>query len=101
MEQIIQKRFKKSIPTYNSQAIVQQAMARHLADELSRIQQYFGVVYEFGAGTGLMTKQMVDSFVIQKYIINGNGGFINTNSKKKWTYTPDLLFWKCRIFTYT
>lgn len=70
MEQIIQKRFKKSIPTYNSQAIVQQSMARHLADELSRIQQHFEEVYEFGAGTGLLTKQMVDLFVIQKYIIN-------------------------------
>lgn len=70
MLHIIQRQFKKSIPTYNKQAIVQLAMARHLTGQLLHIQQVFDSVYEFGAGTGLMTSQMVDSFSIQNYVVN-------------------------------
>ena len=68
---LLEKRFQSAIPTYNSHAIVQQAMATRLMNlARSYVPSKLSEVLEIGCGTGLLTQEIVKHFTVGKYNFN-------------------------------
>ncbi len=67
----VKRSFKKSISTYNDNAIVQKHICKHLTDLVNAYGQCnFSDVLEIGCGTGLMTENIIDNFSVDNIIIN-------------------------------
>ena len=68
---LINKRFKKSINTYNENAVVQKQMAEKLISLLNNYKSsYFNTVFEIGCGTGFLTSLISENLKFNKLIIN-------------------------------
>ncbi len=67
---LIKNQFEKSLETYTENAIVQQIMAKKLADELSKIRTDFDNILELGAGTGILTKELIKNLNFKNYYAN-------------------------------
>jgi malonyl-ACP O-methyltransferase BioC len=70
MKNIVERQFSKSVETYDDAAIAQRQIALHLSDQILRYCQVVEKIYEIGAGTGLLTKCLVQKLQINKLIIN-------------------------------
>ena len=68
---LVKFRFKKSIDTYNSSAVIQKEMAHNLIDKiLSNCGNDFSKVFEFGAGTGFLSKNILSEINFEQYCAN-------------------------------
>lgn len=68
---IIKNKFIDSIKTYDKNAIVQKKMAKELLDFVLQFSgNKFNHILEIGSGTGLLTKEIVDSIEFKKLITN-------------------------------
>ena len=80
---LIQKKFEKSISTYNSNAIVQKHMAIKLINLIKG--KNFKNILEIGSYTGILTKLAIEKFNFEKYfaidIINSNEYIKNLSDK--------------------
>ena len=60
-KKLIKFRFKKSIKTYDTSAVIQKEMAGHLIDKvLVYCGDTFDKIFEFGTGTGFLSKNIQD-----------------------------------------
>lgn len=68
---LVKIRFKKSIQTYDNSAVIQKEMARLLIDKiLSNCGNSFAKIFEFGAGTGFLSKNILNSILYEEYFAN-------------------------------
>lgn len=67
----VKRSFRKSISTYNDNAIVQKQICAHLSELVNAHGQCnFNNVLEIGCGTGLMTEFIIDNFSIDNIVLN-------------------------------
>lgn len=70
-KEIIRSRFENGFKTYNDQAIVQEHVAQKLVEYMSILPNDFNKVLEVGAGTGILTRALLDSpLKIHQYEVN-------------------------------
>lgn len=68
---LVKFRFKKSVETYDSSAIIQKEMANLLIDKiLSNCSKEFSKVFEFGVGTGFLSKNILNEIKFEEYYAN-------------------------------
>ncbi len=68
---LVKFRFKKSIQTYDDSAVIQKEMAHTLIDKiLSNCGNSFDKVFEFGAGTGFLSKNILQKIKFKEYYAN-------------------------------
>lgn len=67
----VKRSFKKSISTYNENAVIQKNICKHLTELVNaHAQCSFDNVLEIGCGTGLMTECLIDNFNIGNIVLN-------------------------------
>ncbi|HCL57191.1 MAG TPA: malonyl-[acyl-carrier protein] O-methyltransferase BioC [Spirochaetia bacterium] len=66
----IRDRFRKSLATYHQNALVQNDMAEELVKMVQTKSRDFNKIFEIGAGTGLLTRKLIESFSFQKFLTN-------------------------------
>lgn len=67
----VKRSFKKSISTYNDNAVVQKQICKHLTELVNAQGQCnFNNVLEIGCGTGLMTECVIDNFNVGNIVLN-------------------------------
>ncbi len=70
-KKLIKFRFKKSIKTYDTSAVIQKEMAGHLIDKvLVYCGDTFDKIFEFGTGTGFLSKNIQDKISFKEYYAN-------------------------------
>jgi malonyl-CoA O-methyltransferase len=71
-KQLVQKRFKKSLATYASHAVVQTEMARKLVEMICRESQTlsFNRVLEIGSGSGALTAELLRRCKVKSFYAN-------------------------------
>lgn len=70
-KELVKFRFKKSVDTYDSSAVVQKEMAQRLVDKiLSNCSREFRKVFEFGVGTGFLSKNILNEISFEQYCAN-------------------------------
>lgn len=64
--------FERALPTYDNEAIVQKIIAKRLVEfyRSSTSAKQLSAVFEFGCGTGLLTKSLLSYFKADRYIAN-------------------------------
>lgn len=68
---LVKFRFKKSIDTYDNSAVIQKDMAGLLIDKiLSNCGNDFSKIFEFGVGTGFLSKNILDKISFKDYCAN-------------------------------
>ena len=67
---IIKKQFEKSFETYDQNAIVQQLMAKKLVSALIETGSNFDTVLELGCGTGILTRELINSIKLKTFLAN-------------------------------
>ena len=68
---LIKFRFKKSINTYDTSAVIQKEMAHQLIEKvLTYCGKSFDRVFEFGVGTGFLSKNILDKISFKEYYAN-------------------------------
>lgn len=67
---IIKKQFEKSFETYDQNAIVQQLMAKKLVSALVETGSNFDSVLELGCGTGILTRELINSIKFKTFLAN-------------------------------
>jgi len=67
---LIKKQFEKSMDKYDKNAVVQKIMAEKLVSELIKISGNFDNILELGAGTGLLTKELIKKVEYKNYTAN-------------------------------
>ena len=68
---LVKFRFQKSVKTYDDSAIIQKEMAHSLIDKiLANCGNSFDKVFEFGAGTGFLSKNMLNKIGFKEYYAN-------------------------------
>lgn len=68
---LIKFRFKKSIDTYDASAVIQKEMAHQLVDKvLEYAGNSFDRIFEFGVGTGFLSKNILDKILYKEYYAN-------------------------------
>lgn len=67
---IIKKQFEKSFETYDQNAIVQQLMAKKLISALVETGSNFDTVLELGCGTGILTRELINSIKFKTFLAN-------------------------------
>ena len=67
---IIKKQFEKSFETYDQNAIVQQLMAKKLVSALIETGSNFDTVLELGCGTGILTRELINSITFKTFLAN-------------------------------
>lgn len=67
---IIKKQFEKSFETYDQNAIVQQLMAKKLVSALVETGSNFDTVLELGCGTGILTRELINSIKFKTFLAN-------------------------------
>lgn len=67
---IIKKQFEKSFETYDQNAIVQQLMAKKLVSALVETDSNFDTVLELGCGTGILTRELINSIKFKTFLAN-------------------------------
>jgi len=71
-KKLVEKRFANSFGSYHEQALVQQGIAKRLADMIVRARQNLSMerVYEVGCGTGFLTRELIRQHPITDYYLN-------------------------------
>ena len=70
-KELVKKRFKKSLTTYNAHAAVQKSMADKLVNILIELKgNNFGNILEIGCGTGLLTSNICNKMEFKKLYVN-------------------------------
>lgn len=68
---LVKFRFKKSIHTYDNSAVIQKEMAHLLIDKiLNCCGKSFDKIFEFGAGTGFLSKNILNVISFNEYYAN-------------------------------
>lgn len=68
---LVKFRFKKSIGTYDSSAVIQKEMASKLVEKiLEHCGTNFHKVFEFGVGTGFLSKNILSEIKFEEYYAN-------------------------------
>ena len=68
---LVKFRFKKSIDTYDNSAVIQKEMAINLIDKiLSNCGKEFHKIFEFGVGTGFLSKNILSEIKFDEYFAN-------------------------------
>lgn len=67
---LIKKHFEKSMDKYDKNATVQDLMAAKMIIELCKISDNYENILELGAGTGLLTKKIVNNITFKNYFAN-------------------------------
>ena len=68
---LVKFRFQKSIDTYDNSAVIQKEMAYNLIDKiLNYCGKDFHKIFEFGAGTGFLSKNILDRIFYNEYYAN-------------------------------
>ena len=68
---LVKFRFKKSIATYDSSAVIQKEMAYRLVGKiLEYCGKNFDKVFEFGVGTGFLSKNILNEISFKEYYAN-------------------------------
>ena len=68
---LVKFRFKKSIATYDSSAVIQKEMAHRLVGKiLEYCGKNFDKVFEFGVGTGFLSKNILNEISFKEYYAN-------------------------------
>lgn len=65
---LVKKRFKKSLKTYDENAIVQKKMAKELISLLPK--KEYNKIFEIGCATGLLTKEIADKLIFSELYLN-------------------------------
>lgn len=65
---LVKKRFKKSLRTYDENAIVQKKMAKELISLLPK--KEYNKIFEIGCATGLLTKEIADKLIFSELYLN-------------------------------
>ena len=70
-KELVKSRFKKNLHTYNDSAVVQRKMAKILAEKISSLcGTNFHKIFEFGAGTGSLTHDVLEKINFDEYCAN-------------------------------
>lgn len=70
-KELIKKRFEKSLPTYEENAVIQKNMAEILLAKLADLSgNKFDNILEIGCGTGFLAKKLTQNFIFEKLFIN-------------------------------
>lgn len=84
---LIKQRFKKSLKSYEDNALVQKRMAKKLC-EMIDLKNYKNIL-ELGCGTGFLTSEIINKFGVQNYdaldIVKECGEYVNK-------INPDINF---------
>lgn len=68
---LVKFRFQKSIDTYDNSAVIQKEMAHSLIEKiLDNCGNSFDKVFEFGVGTGFLSKNMLNRISFKEYCAN-------------------------------
>ncbi len=68
---LVKNRFKKNLATYDNSAFVQRIMARILAEKICECGgNEFKKIFEFGVGTGFLTKDILEKMKFDEYCAN-------------------------------
>lgn len=67
---LIKKRFEKSMPAYDQNAVVQKLTASKLIIELLKISGNFENILEIGTGTGILTQKISKHLRFKRYYAN-------------------------------
>ena len=65
---LVKKRFKKSLRTYDENAIVQKKMAKELISLLPK--KEYNKIFEIGCATGILTKEIADKLIFSELYLN-------------------------------
>ena len=65
---LVKKRFKKSLKTYDENAIVQKKMAKELKSLLPK--KKYNKIFEIGCATGILTKEIADKLIFSELYLN-------------------------------
>ena len=65
---LVKKRFKKSLKTYDENAIVQKKMAKELISLLPK--KEYNKIFEIGCATGILTKEIADKLIFSELYLN-------------------------------
>ena len=65
---LVKKRFKKSLKTYDENAIVQKKMAKELINLLPK--KEYNKIFEIGCATGILTKEIADRLIFSELYLN-------------------------------
>lgn len=65
---LVKKRFKKSLKTYDENAIVQKKMAKELVNLLPK--KEYNKIFEIGCATGTLTKEIADRLIFSELYLN-------------------------------
>lgn len=84
---LIKKRFEKSLETYDENAVVQKAMALRLIELLNK--NAFENIFEFGTGSGLLTKEIAEKLTFEKLFLND---IVKKSEEYAKKYTADFEF---------
>ena len=70
---LVKYRFSKSLNSYDNAAVVQKEMATLLIEKiLTNCGKNFNKVFEFGVGTGFLSKNILDKITFEEYYANGH-----------------------------
>ena len=68
---LVKFRFNKSVKTYNETAVIQKEMAKKLTDKIIVFcNNRFDKIFEFGAGTGFLSQNIVNQIEFNEYYAN-------------------------------
>lgn len=67
---LLKKRFEKSLETYDENAIIQNEMALKLIDLVKSQSSNFDRIFEFGVGSGNLTRLVSENFAFKKLFLN-------------------------------
>lgn len=65
---LVKKRFKKSLKTYDENAIVQKKMAKELISLLPK--KEYNKIFEIGCATGILTKEIANKLIFSELYLN-------------------------------
>ncbi|PID29076.1 MAG: malonyl-[acyl-carrier protein] O-methyltransferase BioC [Candidatus Cloacimonadota bacterium] len=67
---LVEKRFRESLKTYDSEASIQRIIANKLFSMISSLEKDFSTIYEIGCGTGFLSSKIIESIEFDTLIIN-------------------------------
>lgn len=96
-KQIVQRRFSRTLETYNRQAFVQQQIASKLAGLLLNFnRKHFKRVLEIGCGTGFLTQKILSNSSVGEYMLND---LVDSAFKEVRQVTAGLNFGKYKFIS--
>ena len=70
-KELVKLRFEKNLRTYDNSAVVQRKMAKILAEKISSLcGTEFSKIFEFGVGTGFLTRDILEKISFDEYCAN-------------------------------